>query len=111
MNGKNQVHDSSPCAVLGAGDLVSHVHRIIEPTGIAEYQFNVFRFDAHMQATHQLRTCDLLDIVKLCQVVAFAILDDGWSSPEQQEQLVQLRSALEAVTESWSNEHGHQATT
>ena len=64
-----------------------------------------------MQATHQFRPCDLLDMVKLCQVVAFAILNDGWISPEQQEQLIELRNALQAMTESWSEEHGSHATT
>ena len=107
----NQLHDSSPCAVLGAGDLVSHLHRFIDPSGMAEYHFNVLRLDSTMQATHQFRPCDLLDMVKLCQVVTFAILDDGWISPEQQEQLIQLLNALQAMTESWSEVNGPHATT
>ena len=111
MNDQNQLSESSPCAVLGAGDLVTHLYRAFDPDGAVEYRFNVFRFDQCMQATHQLRHCDLRDIVKLCHVVTFAVLDDGWASPQQREQLTQLLVELERVTEAWNNEHGPHATT
>ncbi len=96
---------TQPLAVLGAGDLVSHLTRADDGEG--EYQFNVFRFGQHAEVTHALRPKDLRDLVKLCQVVAFAIVDDGWIANDQRLELVDLMTKLDQITCEWSgSQHG-----
>ena len=90
-------------AVLGAGDLVSHLHRDVDADDLANYRFSVFRLSQNLQATHELRACDLRDLVKLCQVLTFAIVDDGWISTETRNSLRELFDELDALTQRWSN--------
>lgn len=92
-----------PVAVLGAGDLVSHLHRGEDADDPANYRFSVFRLSQELQATHELRPCDLRDLVKLCQVLAFAIADDGWIPTNAGEALQGLFDDLDALTRRWSN--------
>ena len=89
-----------PIALLGAGDLVSHLYREVDSDS-AEYRFNMFRLGAEMAVTHELRPCDLRDIVNLCQVLTFAIVDDGWSPPAVREALLELNKRLDELTRSW----------
>jgi hypothetical protein len=89
-------------AVLGAGDLVSHLHRGSDTNDPANYRFSVFRFNSDMRATHEMRACDLPDIVKLCQVLAFAVDDDGWIPIDERERLRELFSDLDELTRRWS---------
>ena len=91
-----------PIAVLGAGDLVSHVQRGDDSNDPSNYRFNILRFGDDMQAMHDLRPCDLRDLVKLCQVLAFAITDDGWLPAEAQHALLALFEDLDELTQSWS---------
>jgi hypothetical protein len=92
-----------PVAVLGAGDLVSHLHRGEDDNDPANYRFSVFRLSQESQATHELRPCDLHHLVKLCQVLAFAIVDDGWIRSETSDSLRELFDQLDALTRRWSN--------
>ncbi len=94
---------TKPVAVLGAGDLVSHLHRGEDSDDPANYRFSVFRLSQDLQATHELRACDLRDLVKLCQVLAFAIVDDGWISTETRNSLRGLFDELDTLTRNWSN--------
>ena len=91
-----------PIAVLGAGDLVSHLYRGPGEAGHARYRFNLYRLGADMQVTHELRPCDLRDLVKLCQVLAFAIVDDGWSADPANAALQELNEQLDSLTQCWS---------
>ena len=92
-----------PVAVLGAGDLVSHLHRGDHAGDPANYRFNVFRLDGDLQVTHELRPGDLRDLIKLCQVLAFAIVDDGWIPRETSDSLRGLFDELDALTRRWSD--------
>ena len=92
-----------PVAVLGAGDLVSRLHRGDHPGEPANYRFSVLRFGNDLQATHELRPCDLRDLIKLCQVLAFAIVDDGWIPVGTRNTLRDLFEDLDALTGRWSN--------
>lgn len=98
-------NDSQPVAVLGAGDLVSHVHRWANCSGLESYRFNLFRMDDAMQAMHELRASDLLSLVKLCQVIAFAVEDDGWIAPRERDELRELLADLDGLTRRWSQRH------
>ena len=94
---------TQPIAVLGAGELVSHLTRADD----GHYQFNVFRFGENAIATHALRPSDLRNMLKLCQVVAFAIVDDGWIANDQRLELLDLMTKLDQITSEWrGSEHG-----
>ena len=96
---------SQPIAVVGAGDLVSHVHRGEDECDPENYRFSVFRFRQALEATHALRPCDLRDIVKLCQVLAFTIADDGWVPVDARQALIDLARDLDELTQQWSGPH------
>ena len=97
----NTSRTDRPIGVLGAGDLVGHLYRDQVDSDSAEYRFNVFRLCEDMAVTHELRTSDLRDIVKLCQVLTFSIVDDGWSPKAVRESLARLNEQLDEVTRSW----------
>ncbi len=92
-----------PVAVLGAGNLVSHLHRENGADDASNYRFSVFRLTPELQATHELRPCDLPDLVKLCQVLAFAIADDGWIPSDSTDALRELFDDLDELTQRWSH--------
>ena len=90
---------SKPIAIVGAGELVSHVLRVSDEQP-SSYRFNVFKID-RSTATHGLAASDLLDLVKLARVVAIALLDDGWLEDEQREMLSKFTQDVEQMTEKW----------
>ncbi len=94
---------NQPCLIVGAGHLVSHVHRVQRDEQQPSYQFNLFRMGEHSEATHGFRPQDLRDIVKACQVLAFSIADDGWLLPTLRQELSELSEELDAVTRQWSD--------
>ena len=101
MQTPRQASSFRPIAVLGAGDLVSHLTRTDD--GAGDYQFNVIRIGQLAEASHALRPRDLRDLVKLCQVLAFAIVDDGWIGDKQRCELLDLIAELDQTTSKWSS--------
>jgi len=102
---------NQPYAVLGAGDLVSHLHRDGESNDGKAYRFNLFRLQRDEQVTHALRPSDLRSIVKLCQVMAFTIADDGSITDELRKELFDLADDLDYITHQWSDQaHGSETT-
>ena len=94
---------SLPCAVLGADELVSQLVRIVKDADSMAYAFNILRVDLDgTEAVPSFRPEDLRSLVKLCQVMAFAILDDGWVSDDCRTELTQLWHELDAVTSKWN---------
>ena len=89
--------------VRGSGDLVSHLHRGNDLGDPGNYRFSVYRLSPELQATHELHAFDLHDLVKLCQVLAFAIIDDGWIPRETRDSLRALCDELDALTRRWSD--------
>lgn len=87
---------SSPIAVLGAGDLVSHLRRI-DSEESSDYRFNVFRQSPSGRVSQSLRIGHLSDLLNLCHVLAFAILDDGWASEQRRDELQVLIEKLESI--------------
>ena len=92
-----------PYFVAGAGELISHVHRLGAEYSSLHYRFNIFRTDSKGEATNWLRPDDLRDIVKACQVLAFSIADDGWVENALREQLCELAEELQLITDSWED--------
>jgi hypothetical protein len=103
MLAPNTASRREPVAVIGAGNLVSRLHRGDDADDPENYRFSVFRLGHELQATHELRPCDLHDLVKLCQVLAFAIVDDGWIARETGDSLRELVDELDALTRRWSD--------
>lgn len=99
-----QQRSSQPVAVLGAGELVSHLYRHDDEHGRSEYRFSVNRLTDSLQTTSALRARDLSDLVKLSQVLAFAIEDDGWVSEARRRELRELFDDLDQVTRQWRDE-------
>lgn len=93
-----------PYFVIGAGDLIFHVHRQQPVLGSGNYDFNLFRIEATGEATSWLRPEDLRDIVKGCQILAFSIADDGWIDHSLRGQLFELAGQLQNITDSWSQQ-------
>ena len=91
-----------PYFVAGAGDLISHIHRLETELDEAQYRFNLYRIDSKGEAISWLRPNDLRNIVKACQVLAFSIADDGWVEETLHQQLVELANDLQNITDSWS---------
>ncbi len=91
-----------PIAVVGAGDLVSHVQRGDDEHDPENYRFGVFRFCRDLETTQMLRPSDLRDMIKLGQVLAFTIADDGWISADAREGLIDLANDLDELTQRWS---------
>ena len=103
MPDKHSNQASQPYAVIGAGDLVSHVHRDANESNGLAYRFNLFRLTHSSEVTHSLRPADLRDVVKACQVLAFAIADDGWLPNSLGLELHDLANELDAITQNWRN--------
>ena len=80
-------------AVLGAGDLIAHLSRMPDDS----YCFDI-RCEGGGDDPHQLRPSDLKDFIKLGELIAFAVLDDGWSSTQQRCEIISLLKQLEEVS-------------
>ena len=65
--------------VLGAGSLVATLRRKRDET----YCIEITRDDGE---TH-LRPSDLKHLLKLGELIAHAVLDDGWSSDQEKEEI------------------------
>ena len=101
---KQQHYPSRLCAIVGAGDLVSHIHRIPQSDSSSRYRFSLIRVKTNADVTRSFRPDDLRNIVKACQVIAFEIANDGWASDKRQE-LLDLATGLDAFTQSWERTH------
>ena len=106
MLAPSESNSNQPIAVLGAGTLVSHLSRIGGNDASVSYKFNIFRLEENAEVTHSLRPSDLPDMLKLCHVLAFAIVDDGWVADGQRIELLDLIAKLEAITDEWDLQHG-----
>ena len=95
-----------PVAVLGAGELIAHLCRNDNET----YRFSMFRLRADGTPTHRLRETDLRSVVKLCQVLAFAVVDDGWLTEDQRAATEGLSVQLDELTRRWDSTQDAKTT-
>ena len=85
--------------MLGAGQLVSAVWKTADQRGGRSCHFNVYRMNPHNGTVSQLlRPMDVHDLVKLCQVLAMTLADDGVIPPEQRRVLADLAKRLSHIT-------------
>lgn len=105
MNEPNNGPSGRPYMIIGAGELISHVHRVESAECDFMYRFNFFRTSPSTgTATQSFRPDDLRDVVKTCQVLAFAIADDGWISRDLRKELTQLGTELDQITIQWGGD-------
>ena len=95
-------HDAADVFIawIGSGDLISKVIRGVQD-GAPGYTFQVDRLLADCTNSSSLRATDLRSIVKLCQVLAFTIADDGWLGPQANAEMFRLADDLDYITHQW----------
>ena len=84
-------------AVVGSGELISRLFR--DSTG--NYTFDLRRADTRIEPELVFHPEDLRSFVKLAQVLAFAIADDGWLPPESSRSFLQIFNDLDEITQRW----------
>jgi hypothetical protein len=89
-----------PYAMLGAGQLVSAIWKTGDEQSGWTYRFNVYRSNARSGRVSQLfRPADVRDLVKLCQVLAATLADDGCVPAEQRRTLLDVAVKLDGITQ------------
>jgi hypothetical protein len=86
--------------MLGAGQLVSAIWKSGDQQSGWTYRFNVYRSPPRTGHVSQLfRPADVQDLVKLCQVLAATLADDGCIATEQRRMLLDLAAKLDDITQ------------
>lgn len=89
---------SQPYEVVGSGRLVSTVWKSGEVQGGWRFRFNLFRqCDGNGRVSQMLRPTDIPSLVKLCQVLAMTLADDGCLDPVLRRRLRELATNLDGV--------------
>ena len=95
----HQNASSQPYAMLGAGRLVSSLWKSGDERAGWTYRFNVYRMSQRSGHVSQLlRPTDVQDLVKLCQVLAVTLSEDGCIPIEQRRLLAKLAAELDTIT-------------
>lgn len=93
-------HPAKPYAMVGAGALASTVWKDGSEFGGWQYRFNVFRLNQNGSVGQKFTPADLKHLVKLTQVLASVLADDGCVSNEEREELFQLAESLDDIIQS-----------
>jgi hypothetical protein len=94
-----QQNKSKPYTIVGAGRLVSALWKRTDAGNSWQYRFNVYRMNPLSGRVSRLfRPSDVFDLVKLCQVLAATLVDDGCISTDDRQQLRELAANLDAIT-------------
>jgi hypothetical protein len=94
---RKQCH--KPHEIVGAGDLTATIWKKGDEHGGWRYHFNVYRQSCRSGAVSQLfRPGDVIDFIKLCQVLAMTLADDGCLEFKQRRQLAELAARLDSIT-------------
>lgn len=86
-----------PYAMVGAGKLASTIWKTGNASSGWRYFLNVFRFSNDGSVGHTLRPTDLMPLVKLVQVLAATLTDDGCLAPAVRAELERLALDLDRV--------------
>jgi hypothetical protein len=85
--------------MLGAGKLASTVWKTGDEAAGWRYRFSIFRMPSTTGRVSQLlRASDLPSLVKLCQVLAATLAEDGCVPAQDREALRCLASRLDQIT-------------
>jgi hypothetical protein len=85
--------------MLGAGQLTSAIWKTGDERSGWNYRFNVYRLSSRTgRASQLLRPADVLDLVKLSQVLAAVLADDGCMAAEERRTLDELAARLDTIT-------------
>ena len=89
-------NSTKPYCVVGAGELSAHVWKNGDCRNGWRYNYNLFRLQLDNGHVSQAFTPnELVDLVKLCHVLATVLLDDGCLEQDVYERLDFLVEALE----------------
>ena len=88
-----------PYTVLGAGPLLSALWKETDPTVGWQYRFRIFRMThGGGDVSRDLQPQDVVNLVKLCRLLAVTFVDDGCISTDDRQQLQELAAKLDAIT-------------
>ncbi len=91
---------SKPMTIVGAGPLTSTIWKSGDQHSGWRYRFNLFKQLSHSgRVSQQFRPADLIHLIKLTQVLAAVLADDGCLTKIDRLLLQQVASALDAVLE------------
>jgi hypothetical protein len=94
-SGNAAAQPNQPYAALGAGPLTSFLWKSGDEQQGWQYRFNLFRQTRHSgQVSQSFRPADLAKLIRLCQLLAVTLADDGCLDPELRDELTQLAVAL-----------------
>jgi len=96
-----QRQSRKPYTVAGAGPLTATIWKAGIDLQAGNYTFNLIRTNATGRVTQRFRPEDLLDFVKLIQVLAFILVDDGCLDPRLRKALRQLAERMQSVSEAF----------
>ena len=87
-----------PYAMLGAGELISAIWKTGDERSGRNYRFNIYRCKPDSGHVRQVfRPADVADLVKLCQVLAATLADDGCIPEELRRKLLDLAIKLDGI--------------
>lgn len=91
-----------PYRFVGAGRLTSMLWKTGDEHSGGKYRFNIVRGPTLLESFNPLfEPADLSDLVKLAQVMASVIADDGCLHADDRKRLKSLISDLDALTLRW----------
>lgn len=99
MNAAKKQKRLKPYEAVGSGGITSFVWKRCDKQGRCRYGFNLFRQHTRSGTVTQLyRASDLLNVVKVCHLLAVTLTQDGCLEPQLRKELAGLATALQAVT-------------
>lgn len=98
----DQEYCKKPYSFVGAGRLTSMLWKTGNVHSVCEYRFNIVRGPNLKESFNPLfEPSDLSDLVKLVQVMASVIADDGCLPADDRRRLRSLITDLDALTLRW----------
>ena len=94
----NSGSQRTPHAIVGAGRLVSAIWKSENEEAPSSYRFNVYRMNtATGRVTHRFAPKDIEHLVRLAQVLAIELSNDGSLDAELRDDLERLEACLHDV--------------
>ncbi len=95
---KHTASDTKPYEMMGAGRLSSALYKVGDETTVWRYRFNIYCTDFNSgRLSHWLQPDDLVDMLKLIQVIASELAFDGCLDKAQLDQMNWVAKCLEAI--------------